>query len=57
MSKKKMMDAATILVNVIIDGMQENKAKKLSVSILKLKQLFVIISLFVMEHLAHMFQP
>ena len=53
-----MMDADTILVNVIIDGMQENKAKEIvSFNLKELKQLFVIISLFVMEHLAHMFQP
>lgn len=29
MSKKKMLDAADILVNVIIQGMQENKAKEI----------------------------
>ena len=29
MSKKKMLDAADILANVIIEGMQENKAKEI----------------------------
>ena len=29
MSKNKMLDAADILANVIIEGMQENKAKKI----------------------------
>ena len=37
MSKKKMLDAADILANVIITGMQENKAKEI-VSI-KLKEI------------------
>tara|TARA_B100000900_G_scaffold285120_1_gene244348 strand:- start:4031 stop:4408 length:378 start_codon:yes stop_codon:yes gene_type:complete len=37
MSKKKMLDAADILANVIIEGMQENKAKEI-VS-LKLKEI------------------
>ena len=53
-----MLDAADILANVIVEGMQENKAKEIvSLNLKKLKQLFVIISSFVTEHLTPMFQP
>ena len=37
MSKKKMLDAADILANVIITGMQENKAKE--IVCIKLKEI------------------